>query len=147
ITSLVEEKCPCGRTFKRISTISGRTDGRIVIDGISILPQHIEKILSYFEHTTKNYRLIIDRENNRDRIEIDVGVTSELFVDEMKKMEAIKSEIKLEILKNLKINAVIKLVEPKTIPYPWKPGKNIIDRRYSQKEWVKETGYTLRTDD
>ncbi|MCK5707260.1 MAG: AMP-binding protein [Candidatus Aureabacteria bacterium] len=129
ITSLIIEKCSCGRNFSRIQKILNHTDERLIINGISFLPKHIEKILSSYEHTTKNYRIIIERANNRDRMEIEVGVTSELFVDQIRKMEDTKLNIKQDITDNLRVNASIRLVEPKTIPYPWKKETNIIDKR------------------
>jgi phenylacetate-CoA ligase len=45
ITSIVDEPCPCGRTHRRIQRITGRADDMLIVRGVNIYPQQIERIL------------------------------------------------------------------------------------------------------
>jgi phenylacetate-CoA ligase len=45
ITALIPEPCPCGRTHRRLRRITGRSDDMLVVRGVNIYPQQIERIL------------------------------------------------------------------------------------------------------
>jgi phenylacetate-CoA ligase len=129
LTAVIDGTCGCGRSFIKIQNITGHTDGRIIVDGIPVYPRHIEKIFSSFENDMKNYRILITRESNRDRLEVEVGVTEEIFGDEMRKLDTVVKKIKNDIFETLKVNSSVRLVEPKSIPSPWALETNIIDKR------------------
>jgi phenylacetate-CoA ligase len=52
VTSLKTEPCPCGRTFVRMSKVTGRTDDMIKIRGITVFPSQIESVLFEIEGTS-----------------------------------------------------------------------------------------------
>ena len=48
LTSLVREKCACGRTTARIDWFTGRVDDMLVIRGVNVFPSAIEEVLLRF---------------------------------------------------------------------------------------------------
>ncbi len=61
LTSLVRERCPCGRTTARIDWFTGRVDDMLVIRGVNVFPSAVEEVLLRFDELTPNYRILVDR--------------------------------------------------------------------------------------
>jgi phenylacetate-CoA ligase len=61
IVSLDDSPCACGRTFKRMSTVKGRSDEMIKIRGISVYPTAIERVLRSFPELGIDWQLVVDR--------------------------------------------------------------------------------------
>ncbi|HEY6237551.1 MAG TPA: phenylacetate--CoA ligase [Candidatus Elarobacter sp.] len=64
LTSLVREKCACGRTTARIDWFTGRVDDMLVIRGVNVFPSAIEEVLLRFPELSPNYRIFVDRPPN-----------------------------------------------------------------------------------
>jgi len=130
ITYLIEEPCGCGRTTRRIHRLFGRTDDMLIIRGVNIFPSQIEQALIEIEGTEPQYLIIISRENHLDELELQVEVKKELFSDETRGLENLRSRIEHVMRSKLQIGLKVKLVEPKTIVRP-EIGKvkRVIDNR------------------
>jgi len=129
LTSLIPENCPCGRTFIRMERVFERLDDMIIINGQNMFPSQFEKILTEILGQTPRYRLIINKRDNIDELEIQVEVSGEIFSDEMKKLTALEKEIVKEVKKRLDFIPHVRLVEPKTIPRTMKAPK-VLDTRF-----------------
>ena len=57
ITAVMPTPCPCGRTHRRISRITGRADDMLVVRGVNIYPQQIERILMGIPELGRNYQI------------------------------------------------------------------------------------------
>mgnify|MGYP002356961448 CR=1 FL=1 len=55
ITSIIPEPCPCGRTHRRLRRITGRSDDMLIVRGVNIYPQQIERILMAVPELGRNY--------------------------------------------------------------------------------------------
>ncbi len=116
MSSLIEEKCGCGRTLIKMKRISGRTDDMIIIDGINIFPSQIEEILLQIEGIEPHYQIILDREEGKDIMQIQLEVPDSFpYFDELKRLEDFKNRIKDHIYNKLGINVKVTLVEPRSI--------------------------------
>lgn len=129
LTRLIPEPCPCGRTFHRMSRILGRTDDMLIIKGVNVFPTQIESILFEIEGTEPHYRLIVERENNEDKLTVLVEVVESIFFDAMKKQRALVDMIKKRLASELGISVDIKLVEEKTLERFDGKGSRVIDKR------------------
>lgn len=129
ITSLNPETCKCGRTLVRMSKITGRTDDMLIIRGVNVFPSQIESVLLEVEGVEPHYIIVVDRKRHMDTLEIQVEVSEDVFSDEARKMEALEKKLKEELESILSISAVIKLVEPKSIPRTEGKAKRVYDRR------------------
>ena len=129
ITSIIREPCPCGRTVRKIRRISRRTDDMFIIRGVNVFPSQIEEALLAVEGTLPHYQIILMREKGLDQIEVQVEVTEEVFSDEVRSMEKLRSVLAQSIERTLNIRVGVRLVEPHTIERSMGKAKRIIDKR------------------
>jgi len=129
LTRLLPEPCPCGRTFSRVSRMLGRSDDMLIIKGVNVFPTQIEAVLFEIEGTEPHYRLIVERENNEDKLTIMVEVVESIFFDEMKKQRAFVDSIRKRMASELGIGVNIQLVEERTLERFDGKGDRVIDKR------------------
>jgi len=129
ITYLIEEPCTCGRTTRRIHRLFGRTDDMLTIRGVNVFPSQIEQALIEIEGTEPQYLLIVSRENHLDEVELQVEVKKEVFSDETRGLESLRSRIEQIMRSKLQIGLKVKLVEPKTIERSIGKAKRVVDNR------------------
>ena len=129
LTSISRETCDCGRTSARISRFKGRSDDMLIIRGVNVFPTQVEAALLEVEEVTPHYMMVIDRENNLDKLEIRVEVDSKYYTDEIKGIEALSKKIAHTIQQALGINAKIKLMGPGTLERSFGKAVHVIDNR------------------
>jgi phenylacetate-CoA ligase len=130
VTYLARGTCGCGRTTARIHRLYGRTDDMLIIRGVNVFPSQIEHALIEIEGTDPNYLIAVDRgATHLDEIELMVEVKRELFSDETRTLETLRSKIESVMKSKLGITLRVKLVEPKTIERSVGKAKRVIDRR------------------
>lgn len=129
ITSLVYESCSCGRTLARMKKTMGRSDDMLIIKGVNVFPSQIEEILFAIEGCEPHYQLIVQRTGTTDILEINIEVTENIFFDEMKKQRAFLESVEHKIHSALGVGALVKLVEPNSIPRHEGKAQRVIDKR------------------
>lgn len=130
VTFLRRESCSCGRTTVKMNRLFGRTDDMLIIRGVNVFPSQIEHALIEIEGTDPHYLIIVDRgPSHLDEVELQVEVKKELFGDETKSLESLKTKIENVMKSKLGIALRVKLVEPKTIERSIGKAKRVIDRR------------------
>ena len=131
ITFIIADECSCGRTTRRIHRLFGRTDDMMIIRGVNVFPSQIENALVGIKGVEPNYLITVDRnpKTHLDEAELQVEVSSEVFSDETKNLEALRSNIDNVMKSKLGIHLKIKLVEPKTIERFTGKSKRVIDKR------------------
>ncbi len=129
LTRLLPEPCPCGRTFVRMSRVLGRSDDMLIIKGVNVFPTQIEAVLFDIEGTEPHYRLIVERENNEDKLTVMVEVVESIFFDEMKKQRALMETIKKRLASELGVGVEIKLVEERSLERFNGKAARVIDKR------------------
>ena len=128
ICSLTHEKCACGRTTVRMTKPKGRTDDMLIIRGINVFPSQIESVLLDLA-MDPNYRMIVDRKNNLDTLEVQVEMNESLFSDTVRNLERVERTIADALHSTLNISAKITLLEPKSIERSEGKAKRVIDKR------------------
>jgi phenylacetate-CoA ligase len=126
---LTREKCSCGRTLIKMKKPAGRSDDMLIIRGVNVFPSQIESVLLSLGNTAPYYKLIVDRVNNTDMLEIQVELSQEMFSDTIKSLEEEEKRIKNAIDSTLGISAKITLVEPKSIERVEGKAVRVIDKR------------------
>ena len=129
ITSINNTPCACGRTFRRISRLKGRSDDMLIIRGVNVYPQQIEGIIIEAEGTAPHYQIIVNREGALDTVEILVEIAEDSFVDTIKGLQQREQKIQKTIKEFLGVTTKVRLVEPKTIERTDGKAKRIIDKR------------------
>ncbi|HJV66407.1 MAG TPA: phenylacetate--CoA ligase [Geomonas sp.] len=129
ITSLDYSTCDCGRTTVRMKKTMGRSDDMLIIKGVNVYPSQIEDVLFAVEGCQPHYQLVVDRKGALDTLEIRIEVTENIFFDEMKMQKAFLDSIERKIDSVLGVGAVVKLVEPNSIPRAEGKASRVIDKR------------------
>ena len=116
ISTIIEGRCECGRTTRRIKRICGRTDDMIIVDGNNIFPSQIEALLFEIEGVEPHFQIILNREEGLDVIELRVEVTSNVFAfDEIRKVQKFQNKVHQHLITSLGLHAKITLIEPKSL--------------------------------
>jgi phenylacetate-CoA ligase len=129
LTRIIPEKCPCGRTMRRMARVMGRTDDMLIIRGVNVFPSQIETVLFDIEGTEPHYQIIIDRKGALDDTTVLVEASEKIFFDEMKKQAALIDTIKKRLASELGISVDVKLVEKKSLERFEGKAKRVIDNR------------------
>ena len=129
LTRLMPDSCPCGRKFRKMSRIMGRTDDMLIIKGVNVFPQQIETVLFDIEGTEPHYQIVVDRKGALDTVAVHVEVSEGIFFDEMRKQNELVELIKKRLASELGIGVDVKLVEKKALERSEGKAKRVVDLR------------------
>ena len=129
LTTLIGEKCECGRTTVRITRITGRSDDMLKIRGVMVFPSQIEKALLKIEGISPNYMIHVTRPDILDEVEVKVEASKDLFFDEMKEMEKVEKQIQASIRSETGLRVDVTICEPETLPRSEGKAVRVIDER------------------
>ncbi len=129
LTRIIPAQCPCGRTHRRIERITGRTDDMLIIGGVNVFPSQIESVLMNIPEVGNNYQIVLDREENLDRIKIKVELYSKMFHGDLKELERLRKKIVEELRAIIVVNPRVELHEPGSLPPSMGKAVRVIDNR------------------
>lgn len=129
ITSLDHAACPCGRTLVRMQRIARRVDNMLIIKGVNVVPEQIEKVLMEIEGCEPHYQVIAKRQQNRDSLEVRVEVSEQVFFDEIKRQELFRDKVRLTLSSRLGLRVDVKLLERTTLEEELKRSGKVVDQR------------------
>ncbi|NLP15551.1 MAG: phenylacetate--CoA ligase [Clostridiales bacterium] len=115
ISRLFYEPCKCGRTTVRMENLSGRSDDMLIIRGVNVFPSQIEEVLLKIQEIGAHYEIIVDRKNHLDTMEIKVELVDETLLDSYAKLGELENKIKFSLRSVLGLDAMIKLVAPRSL--------------------------------
>jgi phenylacetate-CoA ligase len=102
----------------------------LIIRGVNVFPSQIENALIEIEGVEPQYLIVVSRgADHLDELELQVEVKMEIFTDEVKNLEKLRSRIEHVMKSKLQIAVRVKLVEPKTIERSIGKAKRVIDNR------------------
>jgi len=132
ICRLNDEPCSCGRTHVRMGRVMGRSDDMLIIRGVNVFPSQIEAVMMGIEDVEPHYQLIVDREGALDTLQVNVEVNERMFSQsggEIRVLQGVEQRIKKDLKDYLGVNALVKLVAPKTLPRFEGKASRVTDRR------------------
>ncbi|MCX8034598.1 MAG: phenylacetate--CoA ligase [Thermodesulfovibrio sp.] len=129
LTRFIPGECPCGRTFRRIDRIMGRTDDMIIIRGMKIFPSQIEAILYEIEGRQPNYQIVLERQAGVDQMTILLEMSEDIFSDVMREQTQLVNTIKDRIASEFGLSINVKLAERRSIEKVGEKIKRVIDKR------------------
>ena len=107
----------------------GRSDDMLIVKGVNVFPSQIETVLLNKGYPA-NYQIIVSREKNSDKLEVQVEMTSEMFSDTISKVYDREKELIDALKAMLGIYAEVHLVAPKTIARSEGKAVRVIDKRH-----------------
>lgn len=129
ISRIIPGECSCGRTFRRMERVTGRSDDMIIVRGVNVFPSQIEQVLTGIPGVAPHYQVVLRKKGSMDTVEVHVEVAPDTNFDEIRELERLQSAVKAEIQSALAISIAVKLVEPKSIERSQGKAKRVVDLR------------------
>ena len=129
ISRIIPGACACGRTFRRMERVTGRTDDMLIIRGVNVFPSQIEQVLGGVPGVAPHYQLVLTKRGSLDHVQVQVEVAPDFGFDEVKKLEQLQRTVKGSIESALAVSIEVKLVEPKSIARSEGKAKRVLDLR------------------
>lgn len=130
-TRLHADPCACGRTTVRMDKVLGRTDDMLIVRGVNVFPQLIEKTLLSIDDIEPHYQIVIDRPKDQlDTLEVWVEASPRLFQPiDTRKLDELQGRVATELAQTLGVSAQVKLMGPKSIQRYEGKARRVIDKR------------------
>ncbi len=130
-TVLHVEPCACGRTMVRMEKILGRTDDMLIVRGVNVFPQLVERTLLTVEGLEPHYQIVIDRPKDQlDILEVWVEASPDLFNPiDTRALDALKEKAESELAQTLGVSARVKLMGPRSLERSLGKAKRVVDKR------------------
>lgn len=129
LTTLDVDPCECGRTSPRIGRITGRTDDMLIIRGINVFPSQIEYTLMRVPQVGDQWMIYVTREDDLDRMKVQVEIRPEAFSDKVEDMNALRARIEAELKRHLNVAVEVELKAPGELPRFDGKTKRVLDTR------------------
>ncbi|MGV8174954.1 MAG: phenylacetate--CoA ligase family protein [Methanothrix sp.] len=130
VTYIMEEKCPCGRTSRKLHRFLGRADDMLIVRGINVFPSQIEDVLVSIPEIGSYFQVVVDRKNHGlDEISIQVELKDEAFTGELSDLARIQKRTEEKLKSVLNVRSKIELVEKGTIPRTAGKSRKVVDLR------------------
>jgi phenylacetate-CoA ligase len=121
------DRCPCGRTHRRMSRIKGRSDDMLIVKGVNMFPMQIEMVLMSFPEIGRNYQIILETKEHMDELTIAVEILQP--ADDMRIYERLRNRIAAAVRSEILVTPKVNLVQPGAIPKAEGKAVRVIDRR------------------
>jgi phenylacetate-CoA ligase len=129
ISRIITGECECGRTFRRMERVTGRTDDMLIIRGVNVYPSQIEQVLMSVAGVAPHYQVVLLKRGSMDVVEVHVEVSPDIPFDEIRTLERLQKQVAGAIASALAVSVAVKLVEPKSIQRSEGKAKRVVDKR------------------
>jgi len=116
LTSFYTEPCGCGRTHRKLHRITGRSDDMLIINGVNVFPSQIEEVIMSMKEVGNNYLIVVEKEGALDRMTVKTEVSSDIFMDDARPLNALKEKIKETLQASISISPRVELHESGSLP-------------------------------
>jgi phenylacetate-CoA ligase len=96
---------------------------------VNLFPSQIETVLLEMSEIKPHYRIIVDRINNLDTLELQVEVDEEFFQDKISQLQSLRGKLQDNLESATGLGIKVTLVEPKTIERSEGKAIRVIDNR------------------
>jgi phenylacetate-CoA ligase len=126
VTAIIPESCPCGRTHRRLSRITGRSDDMLIVRGVNIYPQQIERVLMAMPGVGRNYLIQLE---GLDEMIVKVELAEAGLSDGADQVAQLQAKITDRLRAEILVKPQVELVPPATLPVSDGKAKRVIDKR------------------
>jgi phenylacetate-CoA ligase len=126
LTSVIPGPCPCGRTHRRLSRIAGRTDDMLIVRGVNIYPQQIERVLMGVPAVGRNYLITL---SGLDEMTVQVELAEAGFAGQVEGVRQLQHQLAEKLRAEILVKPRLELVPPGTLPVSEGKAKRVLDQR------------------
>ncbi|MCK9595021.1 MAG: phenylacetate--CoA ligase [Candidatus Omnitrophica bacterium] len=129
IACILKSNCPCKRSHRRISRITGRTDDMMIINGVNVYPSQIEEVIMRIPQVGTNYQIHLEKDGTLDKLIVKVEIYSKMFKGDLSEIDGLKAKIRDDLRASIVIHPVVELHEPGSLPVFEGKAKRVVDNR------------------
>jgi phenylacetate-CoA ligase len=126
ITRVLPGPCACGRTHRRIARITGRTDDMLVVRGVNIYPQQIERVLMGIAELGRNYLILLQ---GLDDMIVKVELSPANFDGQVDRLVKLQNRVTERLRAETQVKPRVELVAPGSLPVSEGKAKRVLDQR------------------
>ncbi|MFZ0828341.1 MAG: phenylacetate--CoA ligase [Verrucomicrobiia bacterium] len=126
ITSLIPGPCPCGRTHRRLNRITGRSDDMLIVRGVNIYPQQIERVLMAQKGVGRNYVITLQ---GYDEMTVKVELAEAGFDGQVEHLMKFQSQLAEQLRAEILIKPRVEFLPPGSLPVSDGKAQRVIDER------------------
>jgi phenylacetate-CoA ligase len=126
LTSLIPGPCACGRTHRRIHRITGRSDDMLIVRGVNIFPQQIERVLMSIPQIGRNYLIQLE---GLDEMTVKVELSPSGFDGQVGHLAELQEQVAEKLRAELWVRPKVDLVASGSLPVSEGKAKRVIDKR------------------
>ncbi len=115
LTAVDRSPCSCGRTMARMKKVVGRVDDAVFVQGKSVLPSQVERVLQDAEGVAPRFQIVVDKSGTAEELRVRVEMDRRTFSDEMRVLTELKRTVERKIEEVLGVVATVMLVEPRSL--------------------------------
>jgi phenylacetate-CoA ligase len=126
ITSFLTTLCPCGRTHRRLNRIAGRSDDMLIVRGVNIYPQQIERVLMAEPGVGRNYQIALE---GLDEMTIKVELAEAGFEAKVEQLMKLQNHLAEKLRAEILVKPRVQLLPPCSLPVSDGKARRVIDNR------------------
>jgi phenylacetate-CoA ligase len=126
LTSLISEPCACGRTHRRFNRITGRSDDMLIVRGVNIFPQQIERILMSVPQVGRNYVILLE---GLDNLTVRAELSPGAFDGQVDHVTALELQLVEKLRAEIWVRPKVELVPAGALPVTDGKARRVIDKR------------------
>ena len=126
ITSIMLEPCACDRTHRRLNRITGRSDDMLIVRGVNIYPQQIERVLMAQSGVGRNYLIALE---GLDEMTVKVELAEAGFDGQVEHLMKLQSHLAEKLRAEILIKPRVELLPPGSLPVSEGKAKRVVDNR------------------
>ena len=126
LTCVIPGACACGRTHRRIHRITGRSDDMLIVRGVNIFPQQIERVLMSLPQIGRNYLIQLE---GLDEMTVKVELSPTGFDGEVGHLTQLQNEVAEKLRAELWVRPKVELVASGSLPVTEGKAKRVVDKR------------------
>jgi phenylacetate-CoA ligase len=126
ITSIMLGSCPCRRTHRRLNRITGRSDDMLIVRGVNIYPQQIERVLMSTCGIGRNYQIQLE---GLDEMIVRVELAEGGFDGRVEHLLDLQNRLAERLRADILVKPKVELLQPATLPVSEGKAKRVIDNR------------------
>jgi phenylacetate-CoA ligase len=121
---LVSAACGCGRSFVRLTGLSGRHDDMLIVRGVNLHPSQIEHVLMRAGGAAPHYRIVVERPGPLDEVTLECEPA-----DGRADVELLRARLAQQLQDQTGLRITVAVRERGTIPRSEGKAVRVIDRR------------------
>ncbi len=116
LTRFLTGECACGRKFRRLDRIRGRSDDMLIIKGVNVYPMQIEQVIMTFPEVGQNYLILLENQGVADQMRVQVEIRDEYFADDMRVMQQLQKRIANRLRDEILLTPKVEFVQSNSLP-------------------------------